>query len=79
MTNPARTRNIQTICACVQVAASGARPSLGARNPGHAEFAVNADGARIRDDVHVLDIDAHVRALRDLSTGGHSVLKWWSD
>src|SRR5258707_6537224 len=75
MTDPARTRGIQTAYAGVQVAASGARPSLGARNPGHAEFAMNADGTCIRNDVHVLDIGAHVRALRYLSTRGYSVLK----
>lgn len=68
MTNPTRTRGIQTAYARVQVAAPGVRPSRGACNPGHAEFAMNADGACIRDDVHVLDIDAHVRALIDGGT-----------
>ena len=75
MTNPIGTRGTQTAYAFVQVAASGARPSLGARNPGHAEFALNADGACIRDDVHVLDIDAHVRALRYYRRGVTRVLK----
>ena len=63
MTDPTRTRGIQAAYACVQVAASAARPYLAARNPGHVEFAMNADGTCIRDDVHVLDIDAHVKAL----------------
>ena len=63
MTKPTRTRDIQTIYACGEVAASGARPSLGAPNPGQAEFAMNADGICIRDDVHVLDIDAHAGHL----------------
>jgi len=70
-----QTRDIQTTYACGEVAAPGARPSLGAPNPGQAEFAMNADGICIRDDVHVLDIDAHVRAVGYLSMRGYKVLK----
>jgi UDP-glucose 4-epimerase len=42
---------------------------------------MKADRTCIRDDVHVLDIDAHVRALRHLSMRGLlgvEVVEWLS-
>jgi hypothetical protein len=69
MTNPTRTRGIQTTHACIQVAASDARPSLGAHNAARYETI---------DESCVANVAAHEIYFPSVASGRSSSQPWLS-